>query len=887
MPNSESALADGEHPPTLDALIDRALDLTGEERAAWLEGLRARAPALAAELSALLAGEATIDREGFLARPLAVPFDMVGSLFGGPGPHAGLQLGSYVLERPLGQGGMGSVWLARRADGRFEGRAAIKFLHLALLTETGQERFRREGSMLARLAHPGIARLLDAGVTPGGQPYLVLEHVDGEPIDRWADAHAPGREARVRLVLRVIDAVAHAHANLIVHRDLKPSNILVTRDGAPKLLDFGIAKLLDDGAGNRHAALTNDVGPLTPDYATPEQVRGEAVTTATDVYALGVLLYALVSGRHPTAADARTPAEAMHAALAVEPARLGLGDLDTILAKALRKAPHERYQAVAALADDLERYLRHEPVRARPDTLVYRARRFARRHRAAVGAAAVVATSLVTATVVSLGQMREARRQRDAAVRANRHAAALTDLQGVLAGDTRDPDGRPLPPADRIALAERILTRQFRTEPALVAEVMSDLAASFFEGGDFEAELEMLARARAIARDAGLPLQTSLADCHRATTYWYLDRFDSARAAVAEAKAALARARRSSPAIEVACLEAEGKLLQGVGQADSGIVLLRRAVALAEAHLDRTAQLAQMNALAEVLRLALRTRESIPYQRRVLAELEAAGYGETEVIPNVLSSAANSLWDLGEMAATDSLLRHFVRLQEAVHGPGRVAAPLAFFYGRGKLYLGALDSADVWVARGLRDTTQGAGTTQLWLHGVLAQLRLDQGRLQAARAAVAQLPTAPRGRRATGAMLRAQLRRAEGDTAGAAALLERELTVALNDGQPPLAAFTLPLVTAGEWRLAAGDARGADSLAEAAWRAARIDAIAAERSGLAGRARLLSARVRRALGDTAAARAAARQAVAALASGYGSANKWTQEGRALLDSLLR
>jgi eukaryotic-like serine/threonine-protein kinase len=868
----------------LEPLLDQALSLSGEAQQAWLARLRASDPAAAAELTTLLAAEAAADRARFLAAPLAG---------GRPAPPGGdealvgRRVGAYVLERPLGQGGMGSVWLGRRADDRFEGTAAIKLLHLSLLTEAGQERFRREGSLLARLTDPGIARLLDAGVASDGQPYLVLEYVDGEHIDRWADARALAPEARIRLVLQVLAAVGHAHANLVVHRDLKPSNILVTADGTVKLLDFGIAKLLGDGAGGRHETLTRGGAPFTPDFAAPEQVRGEPVTTATDVYAVGLLLYLLLSGRHPTAAEARTPAEAIRATLEVEPARLGLGDLDTVVAKALRKAPHERYQTVAALADDLERYLRHEPVRARPDTLAYRARRFVRRHRAAVGAAGVVAAALVAATVVSVRQMQEARRQRDAALQANRRAAAMTDLQGVLAGDTRDPDGRPLPPADRIALAERILTRQFRTEPALVAGVMNDLAASFFEAGDFEAELAMLARARAIARAAGLPLQTALADCHRATTYWYLDRFDSARAAVAEAKAALARARPSSPTVEAACLEAEGKLLQGVGQADSGVVLLRRALAVSEAHLDRTAQLARMNALAEVLRLAKRTREALPYHRRVLAELEAAGYGETEVIANVLSSAANALWDLGELAAADSLLRHFVRVQEAVHGPGRVAAPLAFFYGRGKLYLGELDSADVWVARGIRDTTQGAGTTQLWLHGVLAQLRLDQGRLREARAVVAQLPTAPRGRRATGAMLRARLRRAEGDTAGAAALLEREMALALNDGQPPLTTFALPLVTAGEWRLAAGDARGADSLARAAWRAARIDPIAAERSGLTGRAQLLHARARRALGDAAGARAAARQATVALASGYGSAHRWTREARALLDVLPR
>ncbi|MFI5243398.1 MAG: serine/threonine-protein kinase, partial [Gemmatimonadales bacterium] len=220
----------------LSPLLDRALELPEAEREAWLAELRAQSPELASELAELLSGEKVADVRRFLAEPLGVSLE-------------GLKLGAYTLEHLLGQGGMGSVWLARRTDGRFEGSAAVKLLNLALLSPSGQERFRREGSVLARLAHPGIARLLDAGVSPAGQPYLVLEHIDGEEIDAYVRAHNLPPEARIRLFLQVLDAVGHAHANLIVHRDLKPSNILVTGKGEVKLLDFGIAKLLDDGHG--------------------------------------------------------------------------------------------------------------------------------------------------------------------------------------------------------------------------------------------------------------------------------------------------------------------------------------------------------------------------------------------------------------------------------------------------------------------------------------------------------------------------------------------------------------------------------------------------------------------------------------------------------------
>ena len=197
----------------LEPLLDEALRLDDQERATWLAGLRSRAPDLAEDLTTLLSGETAADRAGFLSGPVVATL-------------AGLQLGAYTLESLLGEGGMGSVWLARRTDGRFEGRAAVKLLNLALYTEAGQEQFRQEGSLLARLAHPGIARLLDAGVSPAGQPYLVLEHIDGQPIDTFAHEQSLGVRQRLQLFQQVLEAVYHAHANLVVHRDLKPSNIL-------------------------------------------------------------------------------------------------------------------------------------------------------------------------------------------------------------------------------------------------------------------------------------------------------------------------------------------------------------------------------------------------------------------------------------------------------------------------------------------------------------------------------------------------------------------------------------------------------------------------------------------------------------------------------------
>ena len=270
-------------------LLDQALDLPHHQVDTWLGELRQSDADAAADVEALLQEHRQLSDEGFLDGGLP-SIDV---------PLAGVTLGGYTLVSPIDQGGMGSVWLAERSDGRYQGRAAVKLLNAALLGREGEGRFRREGTVLARLTHPHIARLIDAGVSRAGQPYLVLEYVDGQHIDRYCDDQRLGVEDRIRLFLDVQAAVAHAHANLIVHRDLKPSNVLVTGDGQVKLLDFGIAKLLGDDEAM--SMLTREGGvALTPKYAAPEQVTAGDITTATDVYTLGVLLFELLTGHHPT-----------------------------------------------------------------------------------------------------------------------------------------------------------------------------------------------------------------------------------------------------------------------------------------------------------------------------------------------------------------------------------------------------------------------------------------------------------------------------------------------------------------------------------------------------------------------------------------------------------
>ncbi|HEX6704205.1 MAG TPA: serine/threonine-protein kinase [Albitalea sp.] len=527
----------------VSAQLDELLELDEPERAERLAQMRDADPALADELAALLAQQTGMDREGFLEGTALGRLDEA---------LAGQRMGAYTLERPLGAGGMGSVWLARRSDGRYEGAVAVKLLNLALLGHGGAERFAREGQVLARLTHPHIARLLDAGVTATGQPYLVIEHVEGLAIDRWCEARAIDIPGRVRLVLDVLAAVTHAHSKLVLHRDLKPANILVSEDGQVKLLDFGIAKLMDDQAqAAAPTALTEQAGrAFTPDFAAPEQVQGGDVTTATDVYALGVLLYLLLGGVHPTARPTDTPVERLRSVVDTEPQRLSdaasrgdaaatrasalRGDLDNICAKALKKAPAERYATADALADDLRRYLADEPVSARADSLAYRAAKFVRRNRLAVGAAAVTLGVLVAGIVGTTWQAIEAQRQRAEALQQRDRAQALlarneaiADFVGLMFTDAL-PTGQAAAIQQMLERSEPLIDSAFAGQPAQQAEVLRVLASYYTALSLPNKQLELLTRARGIVEKVPDRSLRARLDCDQAGAGSLLGKIDEA-----------------------------------------------------------------------------------------------------------------------------------------------------------------------------------------------------------------------------------------------------------------------------------------------------------------------------------------------------------------------
>lgn len=893
--------------------LDLLLTLPPLERARHLESLAANDAALGARLGHLMAQREAASREGFLqgaAEPTWVT----------PALGAGMTLGAWTLVQPLGEGGMGSVWRARRSDGRFEGEAAVKVLRNGVFDAVSRERFRREGAILAGLKHAGIAQLYDAGISEAGLPYLVLELVRGASIDSWCDARRWPLRARIELFLQVLDAVAAAHAQLVVHRDLKPSNILVDEQGRLRLLDFGIARLLP-GRDDEQTALTREGAfALTPRYAAPEQAtRGSALSTATDVYALGVVLHEMLTGVHPSGlsgADAMAYLQAAGqgaalraSAWALQPvagaeapearalvrasspkvlARQLRGDLDNILARALKPQASERYPTVTALAEDLRRHLRDEPVSAQRDALGYRAAKFVLRHRGGVAAVVALVFAVAAGFVGTAWQAIEARRERDEALYQAERALARGNLLNLVLGSVGKAD-RPLSQREILDRSVELVEKQFLQDPRIAVELLLPTAGQYATLGETERELQVMRRAAVLAQASGDAQMVASVACGTVETEVHRGRPDLAAQQLQLGLQALARMPHSNDSTTLDCLVAQADVAEANGDAELAATLVGAALAQAEqtGHTRGNRYPSLLNRLAQLHHLRGDRTASLALWQRGQQLAVAAGRGDSLTRLGAQREEAVILMEWGEIAAAKALIDELEpRLRATTEDK---LAPIWFEHTRGLLLwrLGDLRQAgQVLQDTALRARAQNRVGIAWASEFALAQIALDLGQLAAAETQLAALAPDPPGTRRTGSRLspagaQARLLLLRGAAADAARAAEAELA---RIGPPSPASSHAALATmllGARAQAAAGEASRALRLAHGAVRLAQGIARQPSRSADAGEALLVLAQVQRQSGDAAASAAAAQQALVPLTHGLGAQHDLTVQARSL------
>jgi eukaryotic-like serine/threonine-protein kinase len=734
--------------------FDELADLPLRERSARLAGLAGERPELAGKLARLFAAEEEAPQLLASALGERAPGLLAAALDQAPLDQApdelatGERIGPYRLLGLLGRGGMGEVYRAERADGVFEQQVALKLVKRGMDSEEIVRRFHRERQILARLEHPGIARILDGGTAPDGRPYFVLELIEGEPILAWCRRVGPAVEERLRLVIAACDAVDIAHRNLVVHRDLKPSNLLVTAAGQVKLLDFGIAKLLSPES---RQTTVHESSFLTPAYAAPEQILGEPVTTATDVYTLGVILYELLTGRSPhprdrplsslvTQGEGGETVERPSAALrrvstgdrdADRDADAGIsdprrfarrvqGDLDTVALAALRRDPARRYRSAADLAGDLRRFLAGRPIQARPDSVLYRSRKLVLRHKLATAAVLAAVLSLVAGLAVSRREAEIARLQAQRAERVKEFLLSIfreADMEAAQSDDLTAPQ--------ILAAGARRIKTELAAEPAVQAELLDavaqiDRSLGLFGPATEAAESALAQRRRlfgAASPEAALSL-TTLAE-----VLAYHGQLEEAQRAAEQARPVIAKSfsAESDAGMRLAVVRAlifhlQGKPEEalvltheitaaarrryGPGSTEAARHLVNEAVILSDLSRFDEAEKATRSALTALESSPRASRYEIASARILLAELLTVAGHEEEAAAQLSSVLAMQRGLLGpdhaEVAFT--LIKYGYLLNQMRRGPEaeralreavRILEPLGHYeLGSAKRYLG-------------------------------------------------------------------------------------------------------------------------------------------------------------------------------------------------------
>ncbi|MBB6094938.1 serine/threonine-protein kinase [Povalibacter uvarum] len=730
------------------AHLDELLQQQPEQRERSLTDIAQSQPHLHSMLVSLLAAEAQAESAGFLE-----PAPRMAAAL-----QSGAQLGPYRVESQIGAGGMGEVWLARRDDGLYQGEVAIKTLHPYYGGGALRERFLREAQILSRLTHPNIARLLDAGVAGDGSVYLVLEYVRGVSIETWCDQRKLGVDARLELFLEVCAAVAQAHASLVVHRDIKPSNILVTDDGQVKLLDFGVAKLTQTDPPAERSDLTRMTGRIfTPEYAAPEQILDQPITTATDVYSLGVLLNVLLTGTRPYgnannnveieravvqdepvrmsraiagASDPRRIAEAR----STTPARLQralTGDLDNIVSHALRKAPAERYPTVLGLADDVGRHLQHQPILARAESLAARSRKFVRRHRVGVAASVFVALAVGVGIAGVVWQAQVARTEA-------RKAGAIRDfLVGIFERNSvAHPDGakaRQTTAAELLAQSAQQIRTDLREAPEVRQELLG-VMARLYSTMDMQKDAlpllqDRLASQRTALGNDDVAVARTLSDV--AFSQVQIGDYEGAQRSANEAIEVF-HARNAESALEYAL--AHGTLAQvsyrlGTGQDGTMRRHYQKAADLfAQYHPAHKWRIEMLLGLSRAANLDQDREKGLVYAEEAIALIESQAVDADGIVRgSAYQTAGNALNWLGRNGEAEVLMKRAITEYDHAGGPEHPFAiegrrELGAFYG----WMGRREEAKELLAAAVTAQERAKGIDDPEL---TAPLRIELGRV--------------------------------------------------------------------------------------------------------------------------------------------------------------
>jgi serine/threonine-protein kinase len=846
----------------IEALFAEGARRRLEDRAAWLDLECGGDVGLRDEVDALLRADECAQSGEFITRAIAGAAEDLTSR--AEARRLGERVGPYRLVGELGHGGMGTVYLAERDDAEYRATVAVKVVRGALSGPEVLHRFRAERQILADLTHPNIARLLDGGAADDGTPYLVMEYVEGSPIDRYCDEHRLGLRDRVDLFRTACAAVQYAHQHLVIHRDLKPSNILVTSGGSPKLVDFGIAKLLaPDGTDGE---TTGRLGPMTPSYASPEQVSGGRITVAADVYSLGVVLYRLIAGRLPLDLRDASPVEVIRAVTETEPPapstvtrmsgrRQGTNDLDLITLKALRKAPADRYASVAELAEDLRRWAAGEPVLARRGTWSYRARRFAGRHALSVAVSlgvVVLVAGLTTVYTVRLARERD--RARLETVKAEQVAQFLTGLFEVS-----DPgievQGRNLTAQQLLDRGAARIDAELVTQPEIQVHLMTTIGRVYLQLGLHDEAATQLEGALAVLRTLDHPEDGALADALSGLSVVRrgMGDYQAADSLGTQALEVLRRENRPPDLLLANTLRGLAETRRVNGDNAAADSLNRAALAIHRLLLptehrsiaDDLNNIALVSldrgAYAEAERMH---RESLAMRRRLFSQ-------DHPDVSNSLNNLGVTLTAVGEYEEATGLLREALRLRQRTLGPDE-ARTLNTMRNLGRvLWLrGQLAEADTVLRSGLDLMGLRLNPRHPYVLNALTDLSLvlnDQGLRDSAAAVAQRALDASRSSlgdahpSTTGAAVAlARIQAASGNRAVAersmreVAALQRKT---LGAGHPGLAAtlYQLGTVLAAEGRFDEGEAAAREaarihrgSLAPGHWQTALAETLLGE-----------------------------------------------------------